>query len=553
MAKADNTKNPDALASVAGNVFSGIVVFFMIVVLTVFPLYYDNYYFNILAAKYQFYYLSLLCMAGLCLIAALVFLFVDKMEYGGSNTKKFFEKLKPGNLKNNLNAVDITLIIFLIFSTISTLHSDYTYESFWGNEGRYSGLFLMLIYGLSVFLIAKLGRIKKWHLDLFLFAGILVCLFGITDYFRMDLLGWKVMVKQGQKDSFTSTIGNINTYTAYVALVMATACGMFAVEKNMFRNIWYFVVVAISFFAIITGQSDNAYLALGALFALLPFALFATRKGIKRYLILAATFFTVIYVIDGINDKMAETVIGLTGIFKVLATYSKLAYIVIGLWIAVVILYIWDYYMSKPIEGNEKKEDRVGTWLRICWLVLVLAAAFLVAAVLYDANFGGNAEKYQSFSQYLIFDDRWGTTRGYCWRIGWESYIKQPMSRKLFGFGPDTFGILTWDYRQESLSRYGVFFESAHNEYLQYLVTIGIFGLISYIAFLAASCIAMVKGLKRQPWAIAPLAAVVCYGAQAFVNINLPIATPLMWTLLAIGLAICRSKNQMDEDKKRGQ
>ena len=39
---------------------------------------------------------------------------------------------------------------------------------------------------------------------------------------------------------------------------------------------------------------------------------------------------------------------------------------------------------------------------------------------------------------------------------------------------------------------------------------------------------------------MATLFAVLCYGAQALVNINLPIATPVMWTILMIGLAGCR-------------
>lgn len=186
------------------------------------------------------------------------------------------------------------------------------------------------------------------------------------------------------------------------------------------------------------------------------------------------------------------------------------------------------------------KEDKIGKWLRISWLCLIAAGAAAVIAVLYDANFGPNPEKYSSVSQYLIFNDNWGTNRGYCWRIGWESYMRLPLIHKLFGFGPDTFGILTWPFRQESLDIYGVYFESAHNEYFQYLVTMGPFATIAYILFLISSCARMMRFVKKQPWILAPLGATVCYGAQAFVNINLPIATPVMWALLAVGLAMCR-------------
>lgn len=539
MAKATPKKDPNALAEVAGNVFAGIMAVFTFVVLAVFPLYYHNYYFDILKAKYKFYWITVVAMAVICLIVALVFLFVDRMEYEGVNTKRFFSHFRFDSLKKQPAAYKF-LILFLILVGISTLLSDYKFESFWGNEGRFSGLFLISLYVFGVFMIGKLGKIKKWHLDLFLLSGVLVCLFGITDYFRMDLLHWKAGVTSTQADSFTSTLGNINTYTAYVALVLGVACGLFTTEKNIFRNIWYFAVLLIGFFAIITGQSDNAYLALGAVFALFPLALFATRKGIIRYITVIASFMSVIKVIDEINKKMAEKVIGLSGIFDVLVRHKYLEVIVIALWLLVAVLYIGDRVLMKD------KEDKVGKWLRITWLCLIAAGVAAVIAVLYDANFGPNPEKYSSLSGYLVFNDNWGTNRGYCWRIGWESYMQQPLIHKLFGFGPDTFGILTWPFRQDSLDTYGVFFESAHNEYFQYLVTMGPFTMIAYILFLVSSCARMFRYAKVQPWLLAPLGATVCYGAQALVNINLPIATPVMWALLAVGLAMCKNVSEKD-------
>lgn len=537
MAKATPKKDPNALAEVAGNVFAGIMAVFTFVVLAVFPLYYHNYYFDILKAKYKFYWITVVAMAVICLIVALVFLFVDRMEYDGVNTKRFFSHFRFDSLKKQPAAYKF-LILFLILAAISTLLSDYKFESFWGNEGRFSGLFLISLYALGVFMIGKLGKIKKWYLDLFLLSGVLVCLFGITDYFRMDLLHWKAGVSSTQADSFTSTLGNINTYTAYVALVLGVACGLFTTEKNIFRNIWYFIVLLIGFFAIITGQSDNAYLALGAVFALFPLALFATRKGIIRYITVIASFMSVIKVIDEINKKMAEKVIGLSGIFDVLVRHKYLEVIVIALWLLVAVLYIGDRVLMKD------KEDKVGKWLRITWFCLIAAGVAAVIAVLYDANFGPNPEKYSSLSGYLVFNDSWGTNRGYCWRIGWESYMQQPLIHKLFGFGPDTFGILTWPFRQDSLDTYGVFFESAHNEYFQYLVTMGPFTMIAYILFLVSSCARMFRYAKVQPWILAPLGATVCYGAQALVNINLPIATPVMWALLAVGLAMCKNASE---------
>ena len=63
--------------------------------------------------------------------------------------------------------------------------------------------------------------------------------------------------------------------------------------------------------------------------------------------------------------------------------------------------------------------------------------------VLYDVNIAGNVEKYGSLRKYLLFNDDWGTHRGYIWHLAIRIYQKFPILHKLFGYGPDTFGIIT--------------------------------------------------------------------------------------------------------------
>jgi O-antigen ligase len=91
----------------------------------------------------------------------------------------------------------------------------------------------------------------------------------------------------------------------------------------------------------------------------------------------------------------------------------------------------------------------------------------------------------------------------------------------------------------------GQIFDTAHNEYLQYLLTIGPIALIAYLIFLINSCQHMaryvLKALTTEstavPYAIGCLFAVICYSFQAFVNLNLPIITPFLWITLSMGIA----------------
>ena len=178
---------------------------FLTAILFVFPLYYKDFYFDILPAKYQFYYMSVLVLALAALATGLAMMIFDLKMFGGENTKKFFGNFRLSNLKKKLTAPEGFLMAFLAVALISTIQSDYIYESFWGNEGRYTGLFLLLIYGISFWLILRLGHIKNGILEIFLVSSLFVCLFGITDYLDLNLLHFKDRIAEEQYMIFTST------------------------------------------------------------------------------------------------------------------------------------------------------------------------------------------------------------------------------------------------------------------------------------------------------------------------------------------------------------
>lgn len=121
-------------------VFSWIVSVYLCVVFGAFPLYFHNYYYDILVSKYQFYWLSTVAMLASCLIAAIVFACMDLKRFGGAHVRHFFCAFRPSELKKQPFAYK-ALAVFWGLALISTVLSDYVYESFWGNEGRFSGFF----------------------------------------------------------------------------------------------------------------------------------------------------------------------------------------------------------------------------------------------------------------------------------------------------------------------------------------------------------------------------------------------------------------------------
>lgn len=252
-----------------------IIGVFTLLILAGLPIVYQDYYFNILVVKYYYYCAMVIGMVAFTVIAAIVYIRRDRLCYEGETLKTIRRDSKLSSLK----ATDWAMVAFALSAVISTLQSEYRYESFWGNEGRYCGLFLILLYTMCYFMVTRGLDFKRWYADVFLGAGVIVCLLGILHFFNLDPLGFKKNISPDDYSIFVSTLGNINTYTSYIALPAGISAVLFASEDNIKRRLWYYICMVLAFMALIMGVSDNAYLSLFALLGLLPLYLLKDRKG----------------------------------------------------------------------------------------------------------------------------------------------------------------------------------------------------------------------------------------------------------------------------------
>ncbi len=522
---------------------------------------YDDFYFNILQAKYHYY---CACTLGLLVIFALYGLVklqpLKIAQWHKIWPPKIKAWLKGKRFWNIFSSTDVMVVLFIAAAIISTMLSPFLYESFWGNEGRYVGTFFLLLNTAVYFCVSRCYKVKGWHIQMFLLSGMAMCLFGISDYFSLDLLHFKENIDPGQYTSFTSFIGNINTFTACVAMVMAMAGVLFATCDSVVELVWYGVCVVIAYLAIITGQSDNAYLALMAFFGFLPLYLFRKRRGFCRYLLLIALFFTTLQAVAW-TQVQYPSAIRLSGIFRVVTGTEKLPEIVRIVWILAIAAYavyavdltvrrFWKRSGSGTAktapQAAPKKNLQLGTaapqrkpaWIARAWWIVIAAAVAVIAYAVYDATIAGHADRYGVLQQYVQFQDSWGTHRGYIWRIAVEDYKTFDLPQKVFGYGPDTFDIITRiNNYEEMVSLYNERFDSVHNELLQIFVTIGPVGLITYLGILVTAAWNAVKRNLENPYIIGAVFAVACYTVQSVVNISQPIATPVMWLLLCIAMA----------------
>ena len=247
---------------------------------------------------------------------------------------------------------------------------------------------------------------------------------------------------------------------------------------------------------------------------------------------------------EGRKGKELGMVVGLDGVAAAIGQRKELliAAVVLGL-LALFLRFIRKEQIDVPL----------GKKIKCIWAFFVIIVFAGVAFCFWDVNIGGHEERYGELSRFFLFDDNWGTDRGFVWRFAIELYNQFPLIHKIFGYGADTFGILTTQYNGDTMVRmyteFGVYYDNAHNAYLQYLVMLGAAGLAAYVLFLASSIAWMVRKGRLNPYVIACVFGAACYLAQSTVNIELPGVTPAFWTVLAVGLAAARGEVRKRTEK----
>lgn len=516
---------------------NALVNYYLLLMFTVFPLFvnfyvnisfpfihFDNGYFSIRHDKYYIF----LIFTGLALIAEFLLI----LTYTEKNKKQKTVESKNDPL-NDISFTDWAVIAFLVSCIISTLLSSHFDASVWGTSGRNNGLLLMIFYVGAYFLITRFFRYKEYVLICLAAASGIVYLLSILNSFYIDPLGmYNKFTDQETIDTFTSTIGNKNLLSSYICVTLPVFITMSVHTKKLVNRIVYLAASAIGFMSLMTADSDSGILGFGAF--LVIYFIYYSRKiaRLKKYFLSLAIMLVSAKVLRLFSYLMDDKSKGFDQ-FQEIFVFSNIGYILIAITIAItILLYFIDY----------KKPDIILTKAVPITLAILLAVAVIaiIGIVVYFSYFD-TTTNLGSLERTLRFNDKWGTHRGYMWIRSLWIFGDASFFDKLFGTGPDTFYFAFSPYFS-GLIKYGdSSTNAAHNEYLNYLITIGIAGLASYLAVIGGAVTRAVKTACKNPVAIVFASAVICYSVQAVVNISQPITTPLFIIFIALCEAVGRA------------
>ncbi len=489
------------------------VNFAVYILICIFPLFIANGYHNITNAKYYFFCIVSAASLAICLIISIV------------------RQPLPSLKKNPFTSTDNFMFIFLIICVFSCLASNYRFAAFSGNNGRHMGLLAMFGMGAAFFFISQFYHLRFKEFCHFGISAVLICFMAVLQYIGYDPIFLLATVSVEKRPVFLSTIGNVNVFASYLCLSIPVAMCLSCFSEKIKHKIFWLIVSAFGFLALLTSNSDSVIIGFFVAVMVIFFITCKEKSSFVGFLDLCLVFFLSCGFFRFLRIIFARRTRILSFMTSVLIDPA----IFIPLLAFFVILRVIFIKIQPDVRFYSVVRKAVLSFLIIG---VIGAVGLIIWSTWIKPDFPlGIVERY------FRLNDTWGSERGFFWKHLFKIFINMPLHKKFIGSGEDTIALLIREYYGSKLFDYmGYIYDNAHNEWLQYLLTLGIWGLVTYFAVIILTIRTCLKSHSILKYAL--LAGICAYFAQSFFNIIQPLTTPLFFVL--IGLANTREDISYD-------
>src|SRR3990172_9184904 len=375
--------------------------------------------------------------------------------------------------------LDIPIGLFLLSQIISTIFSLDPHVSLWGYYSRFNGGLLSILSIVSyIFLyyaflsnspmLAKVQRL----ISISLISGLIVALWGLPSHFGYDPT---CLLFRGQfnvacwTDAFQpkirifSTLGQPDWLAAYLAILIPISIAM-ALNNLRAQN-----------------NPDNKYHVSGVMY-------YVSNKKILH---------TTYYIL-------------LTALFYVDLLFTRARSGFLGIWLSLIFFAALYYRISGKPKLSISAENLKSPIAILIFGLLIIT--FIIGTPINQLNkftlagIGSIFQKpvtteTQEDKAPIQPSDSGGTESGDIRLLVWEGALSTWRANFLFGTGVETFAFAYYRYKpvgQNLTSEWNFLYNKAHNEFLNYLATTGIFGLGTYLLMISSFFFVGFKKLKAQ-------------------------------------------------------
>lgn len=470
--------------------------------LCAYPFFVTDRYFNMTRAKLLFFCGFTLLFGIACLILR-------------SRVKK---TVPIGLLRKN--TTELFFGIFIVLAVISCVCAADFLVSFSGAAGRFMGLFTFVMIWLAYVFISRFGQLTKTVSVIFGVSVIAMSVIAFLQFIGFDPFGLYVGTKESVRKSFFALLGNKDVYYSYLSLAVPFALYLSFEANDLPEKLFWHSVVFFGFLSVVACGGEGAYICIAVSAVYFFFARCKDRKGTVVFLQNVLLFFAAALLVALTKPNMkrygaAEGVI--------MSAFITPLFCGAGLAVSAVLC-----LLAAKLLSSEK---RIRVMRKTALCVLLAGTAGMIGAFVYFSFIDKKAD-IGAFADLLRYNDKWGSGRGKIWRRMGEIYHELPWYRKLIGAGEESVAALIQQYFPKQAASAKTTLDSAHNEFLQYLVTHGLLGLAAYVLFVVSA----VKRGFREGGVYQRAAAIAAVGflAQSTVNITQVLTTPLLFVFLAL-------------------
>lgn len=425
------------------------------------------------------------------------------------------------------------LLLFLLAGLISYVRSGFLPEVLTGSTGRYCGLFFLLCCAAGFFIIV-LGTppLASVH-GLAVTSAVLCAVLGLLNAVGIDPLGFYTLIRPGQESTYLGTIGNMDFYGAYLAMIFPLAAGVWIFGRGPLRRLAGAGSAAVIAAGAFASRTDSSFLAVQ--FSCLALAALSgdDLRHLARALLIwgvACLALPAVYALLQISPYHPK-IDGLPGIlYRTNAAFGIAGVLVLS---GLVVLYFGNRGAAAP--GRKRS-----VWVAFCLLVvstvLLLGAIVYFTALVPDADLG-------SAGSLLHFDEQWGSGRGFIYMRSIQAYSDYPWTDKLLGKGIDRVQAILEAYSEHQVERTGGIVNDAHNQLLQMLLTCGAFGAVAFAAFYLSTLFIVLRGAGQDSLLCGAFCSLFGYAVIMLLNATQPILICTYISLCAIAVARLRTSN----------
>mgnify|MGYP001024845753 FL=1 len=473
-------------------------------------------------------------------------------------------------LLEELSLTDKFAILYTIGVLLSYYYTDYRAELRLGAQGWYMGLWPQLLLVGSYFAVSRLlpKCAVKWMTLALLVTSGFVFLAGLLNRYNVNPLGIPSI-----GPGFISTIGNINWYCGYWAVVYPVAVGCFVFyegrgkkEKwNRALRMFFGIAASVGFATGITQGSESGALALAAVLLLVSAIAVKRRDRLHRFMELllcfsvTACFLSIVqWLFPERNQYMTATSFLLTG--TVLPWVTGILAFCAYLWLKRKLpIEEWEQRKDMFAEGNRKSEakaERYERGIRRGWYIclfligmtVVSYIALLIINTLYPGSIGALSD-----NPLFIFNREWGSNRGGTWKAGVRAWTSLDSLHKVVGIGPDGMaeyiykgpdsGLLDMVRAQFGNSR----LTNAHGEWITILANLGLIG----VAGFAGMMISAVLRFLRAKTALCMACALALFGYTMNNVFSFQQVMNVSQMFMILGLGEWLKRKEMEQENGR--